>query len=373
MRLLGVGGMSEVYLAYDPENSRPIAVKVLPSDLAKNAHYVERFVREGEMGQVLDHPNIVRCYESGQDTETGQRYLVLEFIKGHSAQTLLETDGPFSVAQATQVILDIARALEHLHHLGIVHRDVKPGNILIDEDGRAKLADMGVGKSFQNKSDLTTHDQGVGTPLYMPWEQTLNATLVDSRSDLFALGATYYHLVTGRVPFPGKTVTEVNQLKDEGVFATPREINPALPPIFDNIVTKMLARLPADRYQTADDLITALRLSGLTDDDTEAGSALADTDTPPAHTCPDPTLAQADPNAANVGVWHVLYENPIQGEIQIKAKTADIFKYVAEGLLPEDFYVGRVGEKKLRPVRTFTEFKSLPKPKPHPPRSNPRP
>jgi serine/threonine protein kinase len=246
---------------------------------------------------------------------------------------------------------------------------VKPGNILIGEDGRAKLADMGVGKSFSNKSDLTTHDQGVGTPLYMPWEQTLNATLVDARSDLFALGATYFHLVTGRVPFPGKTITEVNQLKDEGTFATPRVINPALPAIFDSIVTKMLARLPADRYQTADDLITALRLSGLADDHAEATNALGDTDTPAAHTCPDQTLVspeqQATPNTNTIGVWYVRYENPIQGEIQIRAKTADIFKYVAEGLLPDEFYVGRIGEKKLRPVRTFAEFKNLPHPKPN--------
>lgn len=359
--------MSEVYLAYDPEHSRPIAVKVLPQEMAKNSHFVERFVREGEMGQVLDHPNIVRCYESGQDAETGQRYLVLEFIKGHSAQTWLEKKGPFPLAQATQIIIDIARALEHLHHLGIVHRDVKPGNILIGEDGRAKLADMGVGKSFSNKSDLTTHDQGVGTPLYMPWEQTLNATLVDARSDLFALGATYYHLVTGRVPFPGKSIAEVNQLKDEGTFALPRSINPALPAIFDSIVSKMLARLPAERYQTADDLIAALRLSGLADEHVGTAQMLADGDPPEDHMCPDQTLVspeqEATPNANTTGVWYVRYENPIQGEIQIRAKTADIFKYVLEGLLPDDFYVGRVGEKKLRPVRTFAEFKNLPRSK----------
>src|SRR5829696_7819808 len=148
-------------------------------------------------------------------------------------------------------MLVIVRVLAELHHRVYVHRDVKPGNILIAEDGRAKLADLGVAKLLSDSAELTSLDQGIGTPFYMPWEQTLNASLVDPRSDLFALGATFYHLVTGRVPFPGKSVQEVSLAKDDGSFTAARMINPGLPRSVDTILAKLLARMPKDRFQNA--------------------------------------------------------------------------------------------------------------------------
>ncbi len=364
LRRLGAGGMAEVYLAYDEERGGPIAIKVLPDDLAKNATYVDRFRREADVGKLLSHPNIVKCFETGQDADTGRYFLVMEFIKGQSAQARLEATGRFPLSEAVRVVLDAARALEELHFRGYVHRDVKPGNILIGEDSRAKLGDLGVAKLLSDSAELTSLDQGIGTPFYMPWEQTLNASLVDPRSDLFALGATFYHLVTGRVPFPGKTVQDVVKAKDEGSFAAARELDPKLPRSVDTILAKMLARMPKDRFQNASQLIDVLAASGLADEKTEP-SPLADTDLPAAKTRPDLKAERArdkdgaDAKTTPVEVWYVRYSLPEGDWRKMRGTAADISRWFEEGLLPDEFFVTRNTEKPYQHFRTVAEFEHL--------------
>ncbi len=368
LRRLGAGGMADVYLSYDEELGGSIAVKVMPEDLAKNATYVDRFRREADIGRLISHPNVVKCFSTGFDTSTGRHFLVMEFIKGHSAQARLEKDGRFPLAEAVRVTLDIARALEELHHRGYVHRDVKPGNILIAEDGRAKLADLGVAKLLTDASDLTTLDQGIGTPFYMPWEQTLNASLVDPRTDLFALGATFYHLVTGRVPFPGKTVQDVSRLKDEGSFTPAREIDPKLPRTVDTVLVKLLARMPSDRFQSAAQLIDVLGASGMSDEKTEV-SALAETDQPTAATRPD--LKVVGGSAKKGGpVWVVRYKDPNRDTWRrVKALGHDVIRSYEEGLLPDEFFVAAPGQKTFRHFRTVAEFRDIERrPRPEPER-----
>jgi serine/threonine protein kinase len=349
--------MSDVYLAYDAHRHTPVAVKVLPDDLAKNATYVDRFRREAEIGRLIDHPNIVHCYESGQDSDSGRRYLVLEYVKGHSAQSRLDKGGPLPLADATRVVLDIARALEELHHRGYVHRDVKPGNILIADDGKAKLADLGVAKLLVDATELTALDQGIGTPYYMPWEQTLNASLVDPRSDLFALGATYYHLISGRVPFAGKDVAEVARLKDLGAFTPARAIDPSLPRSVDTILAKLLARMPADRFQNAAQLIDVLGASGLASD-RAAASPLAETDLPPAITRPDLNPVKKGTGKPVGPTWTYQYRHET-GWKKGKARALDIVQWFEDGLLPDEFFLARPGQKTCRHFRTFPEFKDL--------------
>src|SRR5262249_1429462 len=153
----------------------------------------------------LDHPNIVRFITAGRDKAADKHYLVLEYVEGQSAHALLQLHGKLAVGDAVHIILDIARALEHAHSRNIVHRDIKPDNILLSKSGMAKLSDLGLAKRMDDSTNLTNAKQGFGTPYYMPYEQALSAKYADGRSDIYALGATLYHLLTGEIPFTGRT------------------------------------------------------------------------------------------------------------------------------------------------------------------------
>ena len=222
LRLLGEGGMGSVYLGYHEGLGRQVAIKVLADSLASNQAYIDRFYREARSGALLNHPNIVRGFAIGQDKATGKHYLILEYVDGTSAQVLLERLGRLPVGDAVHITLDIARALEHAHSCNLVHRDIKPDNILISRTGVAKLADLGLAKRIDETSHLTALRQGFGTSYYMPYEQAMSAKSVDGRSDIYALGATLYHLLTGEVPFSGENHMEVIEKKDRGDF-TPAE------------------------------------------------------------------------------------------------------------------------------------------------------
>lgn len=365
LRRLGVGGMSEVYLAYDQARHSPVAVKILPDDLARNSAYVQRFQREAELGEQLAHPNIVRSLEHGQDPDTGVRYFVMEYVRGQSGQARLERTGPLPVSEATQVILDVALALEELHHRGYVHRDVKPGNILIAEDGRAKLADLGVAKKLDKTLELTLFDQGIGTPFYMPWEQSLNASLVDPRSDLFSLGATFYHLVTGQVPFPGKNIAEIARLKEDGSFVRASHLNPNLPLGIDAILAKLLARTPKERFQTVSQLVDALTASGLAGENQPAASSLQ-TEMALAITRPDMKVARKKRVLKDGPIWIYQYRHG-SGWKRGRARTEDIVQWFQERVLPDEFFLAKAGQKTCRHYKTFEEFRGLKHKAPPPP------
>jgi eukaryotic-like serine/threonine-protein kinase len=247
LRLLGEGGMGSVYLGYHEGQKQPVAIKVLAENLASNQAYVDRFYREARSGALLNHPNIVRPIAVGQDRVTNKHYLVLEYVDGPSAHALLGRYGRLSIGDAVHIARDIARALEHAHSRNVVHRDIKPDNILITRSGVAKLSDLGLAKRIDEASHLTAARQGFGTTYYMPYEQAINAKTVDGRSDIYALGATLYHLVTGEVPFAGENHLEVVEKKDRGDFAPASGKNPAVPRVLDRILNKMMARHARDR------------------------------------------------------------------------------------------------------------------------------
>src|SRR5262245_55709487 len=265
LRRLGDGGMSTVYLGYDPVDNRPVALKLLADHLAGDRGSIDRFQREARLGQDLQFRHLVRTLGCERDPITGRPFLVLEYVDGPSCQFLLDRTGPLAVRDAVRIILDMALALEYLHKRRLVHRDIKPGNILLTTSGVAKLGDLGLAKRLDDAGDLTALHQGFGTSWYMPLEQVRNARFVDGRSDIFALGATLYHRLPGQVPFPGANHAEVVARKAEGVYVPASELNHSVPPDLDGILARMLAREPQDRFATASDLVVALERSRLAD------------------------------------------------------------------------------------------------------------
>ena len=264
LRLIGQGGMSEVYLAYDEATLAPVAVKVLADHLADSKQFVNRFYREARMSRRLSHPNLVRATQAGYDSDARKHYLAMEYVDGPTAHELLTASGPLPPGLVVSIGIDVAKALGFLHSRNYVHRDVKPDNVLLHPDGVAKLSDLGLAKRIASGDENLTHsDQSVGTPQYMPQEQAANAALVDGRSDLFALGATLYHLLTGQVPFRGTSHEEIAREKAQDVYHPASDLAPAIPPALDRILRRALALDLRMRYQSAEEFAADLEVTGI--------------------------------------------------------------------------------------------------------------
>jgi serine/threonine protein kinase len=368
LRRLGEGGMGAVYLAYHEKEGEQVAIKVLPDALASNAGFVARFYREARSGAMMNHPNIVHGIGVDQDPATHKHYLVLEFVDGASAHVLLDRLGRLTVGDAVHIALDVARALEHAHSRNIIHRDIKPDNILVSRSGVAKLADFGLAKRTDEASHLTAARQGFGTSYYMPYEQALNAKQADGRSDIYALGATLYHLLTGEVPFVGANHLEVVEKKRTGDYPPASTLNPEVSPVLDAILDKMMARDPDDRHQTASELIVDLERSGLSSalpsfadpelalQDPWVRARLVNSAQP---TRPDQELATGEEKpigAATPDHWQVRYRNREGRWCQVKATTKQISDRIRAGRMPADIQVRRANETLFRPWQKDAEL-----------------
>jgi len=375
LRRLGDGGMSAVYLGYDPVANRPVALKLLADHLAGDRGSIDRFQREARLGQDLHFRHLVRTLGCERDAITGRPFLILEYVDGPSCQFLLDRTGPLAVRDAVRIILDMALALEYLHKRRLVHRDIKPGNILLTTSGVAKLGDLGLAKPMDEDSDLTGLHQGFGTSWYMPYEQVLNARFVDGRSDIFALGATLYHLLTGAVPFPGVNHADVVAKKRRGEFQPASELNPSVPSDLDAILGRMLARDPRRRLQTASELVAVLEQSRLADSlpsfvdvelamrDPEARSRLTSGSqkTSPDLRLPEPSqddVPDLRPRAIEPSeIWNLRFRDPNDQWYTRRATTNQLLHGLREGFWPVGTEVARGGTRHFRPFSVYPEFR----------------
>jgi serine/threonine-protein kinase len=370
LRRLGQGGMGSVYLAYHEVLGQQVAIKVLPDQLAGKQDLVDRFYREAKSGALLNHPNIVRTMLVGQDQVTNKHYLVLEYIDGPSAHAILDQNGHLSVGDAVHIVLDIARALEHAHSRNVIHRDIKPDNILITQSGVCKLADLGLAKRMDEASHLTFVGKAFGTSYYMPYEQAMNVKKADFRSDIYALGATLYHLLTGEVPFPGENHFEVVDKKAEGKFIPASDLNPDVPAELDAIISRMMAREPHDRYQTATELLIDLERSNLAAmvlSFVNPDLALQD---PWARACmvssAQPTRPDLESPSAKLKIateaaapWLLRFRGKGGRWFRIRTTMKEIADRLRDGRLPEDSQASRGSASELRPIREFPEFRGI--------------
>lgn len=257
---LGSGGMSAVYLAEHVLMRRRVAIKVLPKARVNDSSYLERFHREAQAVAALDHRNIVRAYDV--DQEDNIHFLVMEYVPGQSLHELVIKNGPLDCVSAVEYMRQAAEGLSHAHRIGMVHRDIKPGNLLLDEKGTVKVLDLGLARFFDDKEEnsLTVkHDEKVlGTADYLSPEQALDSHNVDIRSDIYSLGCTLYFLLSGKPPFPDGTLAQRLMAHQTKQPARIRDKRPDVPESLIAILDVMMAKKPEDRYQTARDTAQAL-------------------------------------------------------------------------------------------------------------------
>lgn len=255
---LGAGGMGAVYRALDTRLKRTVALKVLPRDKAKNQLLVRRFQSEAEAAAHLKHDNIIGVFDSGEID--GYLYIAMEFVDGIDAHEKMHRDGVFSVEESMKTVRQVALALQHAFESQIVHRDIKPSNLLIDNSGLVKLADMGLARSINEAEEagITRVGTTVGTVDYMPPEQARDSRSADTRSDIYALGATWYHLLVGRPPFAeGDLLNKITAHAHDDP-PPPSQFGKTVPGNIFDIIRKMMAKDPNDRFQTPAELIEAI-------------------------------------------------------------------------------------------------------------------
>jgi len=255
---LGRGGMGIVYLAHQITLDRPAALKILADQYAGDPEYVVDFIKEARAAAKLNHPHIVQAYAVGEDE--GIFFFAMEHIDGETMKDFMKREGVVPVDFAVMVVQQIAEALDYAwKEQRLIHRDIKPDNIMLTRKGRAKLADLGLARVAGDIDDADA-DEVMGTPQYISPEH-LTGDEMDVRSDIYSLGATFFHFVTGRFAFEGRTATEIARKHLEEALTSPRNLNPGVPEAVSKIIVKMMAKNPAERYQSAEALAEDLRLA----------------------------------------------------------------------------------------------------------------
>jgi len=278
-RRLGVGGMATVQLAMDTRLERRVAVKLLAEHLAADSNFISRFRREALAAARLVHPNIVQVFDFGEEQTTGRQYIVMEFVDGSSCAEILRELGRLEPDDAVSILTQACRGLDYAHRNGVIHRDVKPGNLLRGRDGgQVKLADFGIAKAAEH-SDMTKVGSVLGTAAYLSPEQARGEPAGPS-SDLYALGVVSYQLLAGRLPYEAASLTDLARQQDTRAPQPLHEVDPKIPRPLSLVVARALERDPEDRFPDAGAMDQALAdsLRGIAPEPTATTRAIDDTE-----------------------------------------------------------------------------------------------
>jgi len=372
---LGKGGMGEVFLARQISLDRMVALKTLSKELAKKGDFVARFEREAKSMARIDHPNVVKIY--AVDSYKGIHFAAIEYIDGQSIQNWLDQLGRFSVADAVYVAIISAEALKHAHSKHMVHRDIKPDNILVTRKGVVKVADFGLAKALDEEVSMTQSGTGLGTPLYMAPEQARNAKYVDERVDIYALGATLYHLLTGKLPFMGNTALELIIAKEKGTYPTARSVRSEIPERLDLIIDKMMAKEANHRYKSCDEVLRDLVALGLHGDrlsfidgaepvgpghggaaTTGLGGTVASRKSIAATQLPGAATlgVMTDGATSTTRIWYVQFEDERSKTVVEKHSTGRLLKMLASGKITAKARAKVSADGAYYPLAQFPEF-----------------
>jgi serine/threonine protein kinase len=327
------GGMGTVYRGRHRVSGEMFAVKLLAKQMTSNGTYLQRFVKEYSAARALDHPNIVRAIEQG--IADGQPYLVMEFVDGESIGQIIERNGRFPEKEAIRIICEAARGLQQAHSQGLIHRDVKPDNIMVTRDGRVKLADLGLVKELDTDMNLTRTGRGLGTPHFMAPEQFRNAKNADVRCDVYSLGATLYMMVTGQMPFAGCPPLEAWMKKVGNELTPARKIIPSLSERVNWAIQQAMDSNPANRAATCLQFIDDL-------------------------TSDKPIQVVAVPEQS-VEWWYLQYSDDEGRARLVKGKVSGIRRSIKEGRLGDvrKVLVSQTKKGPYGPLHGFEEFRDL--------------
>ncbi len=259
--MIGTGGMADVYLAHDNRLAREVAVKVLRSDLANDTTFLARFRKEALAAAALNHSGIVSVFDSGEESDNGRHtpYIVMEYVSGQTLREILHRGDRLPFQRAIEIVEGILLALQYSHHNGIIHRDIKPGNVMITDSGAVKVMDFGIARALDDIGATMTNTWNViGTAQYLSPEQA-TGDQSDSRSDLYSVGCVFYELITGKAPFTGDTPVAIAYQHVSSPVVPPSQVLNSLSPEVDNFIAIALAKNPKDRYQDALSMLDDLK------------------------------------------------------------------------------------------------------------------
>ncbi len=329
------GGMGSVYKARSQITGEMVAIKIVPAHMANNQVLVKRFEQEFRAASSLDHENIVRAIDFGYENATP--YLVMEYVEGENLGQRIDRQGRISEKEAIKIIAQIAQGLNKAHGQGLIHRDVKPDNILITPEGKAKLADMGLAKETETELNLTRTGRGLGTPQFMAPEQFRNAKNADARCDIYSLGATLYMALTGELPFKSCSPLDAWMKKVQNDFPPPRQLASHLSERVDWAIRRAMSADPKQRPNTCREFVEDLM--------GRSTKKLA-----------SPSLAQAQQD-----VWFIVYEDEFGTTHTVKGSLQAIRRCLKEGRLgeAENVRISKQQTGPFEPLRSQPEFRDL--------------